>query len=87
MKKLIYILRGYLICYGIVGNIYNTKWRDTNPNRNYTDPLFWMKYHNPDELWPLHAFYGRIGKYTNIKLFTYEYVGRWFVDSKIEDWN
>lgn len=34
MKKLIYVFRGYLICYGIIGNIYKTKWRDTNPNKN-----------------------------------------------------
>ena len=55
--------------------------------RIYVDPLFWMKYHYTDELWSPHAFYGRLGKYTSTKLFTYEYVGRWFVDSKLEDWN
>ena len=46
-----------------------------------------MKYHYTDELWSPHAFYGRLGKYTSTKLFTYEYVGRWFVDSEIEDWD
>ena len=81
MKKLIYALRGYLICYGIIGNIYKTKWRDTNPNKNYTDPLFWMKYHYTDELWSPHAFYGRLGRYTSTKLFTYEYTS-WIVDCK-----
>ena len=78
MKKLIYALRGYLICHGIIGNIYKTTWRDTNPNKNYVDPVFWMKYHYTDELWSPHAFYGVIGRYTSTKLFTYEYVDRWF---------
>ena len=87
MKKLIYALRGYLICHGIIGNIYKTTWRDTNPNKNYVDPVFWMKHHYTDELWSPHAFYGIIGRNTSTKLFTYEYVGRWFVDREIEYWD
>lgn len=85
MNKILYIVRGFLICHGFIGDIYDTIWKDLNPNKPYNAPLYWHKYNDGNA----KAFFSQTNNYGEIRghvnNFEYEYIGKWFVDTSYHD--
>lgn len=75
--KYLYILRGFIISF----LLHDMEYWDSNPNKEQ-GPVFWRRY----LLGSTHAWYGNVDRSFELKLFDYEYVGRWFVDSSHELW-
>jgi len=75
MERILYIVRGFLVCL----LFHNIEYWDSNPNRD-VGPMFWRRYMAGD----IHTWYGRVIHTYEMKKFSYEYVGRWFVDSRSE---
>lgn len=75
--KYLYVIRGFLISTFFT----DVKYRDINPKRE-PGPVFWRRY----AIDGLHSWYGKVGYKLELKKFSYEYVGRWFIDSSLDDW-
>lgn len=73
--KYLYLIRGFLISLFL----HDLEYWDSNPNRE-VGPVFWRRWTSGD----LHTWYGRVTKIYEMKKFSYEYVGRWFVNSNEE---
>lgn len=80
MMKILYIIRGWLICNNFYGNLYSTYWFDNNPSDTDLLHCHWIKYHWLDEYNTPHSFISTsiVGNRI-IKEFSYEYVGKYFV--------
>lgn len=82
MERILYILRGFLICHGFIGDIYDTIWEDVNPE-NKEGSAYWIKYNDAAND-PKAFFTNKYDEYGKVKgyimKFSYEYVGKWFTD-------
>ena len=63
MNKILYIVRGFLICHGFIGDMYDTIWKDLNPNKPYNAPLYWHKYNDGNA----KAFFSQTNNYGEIR--------------------
>lgn len=81
MKRLVYIIRGFLISTGF----FNTShWRDLNPKATYLSAVY-LKDENCHESrdWAMMMPMGIVNAHRYV---SYEYAGRWFVDVNQERW-